>query len=309
MSAWISLQKSYVWTLLGAVFAITGCDDSLKAVSLIEETRVLGARVEVDSDPTRSAPRPGERASLRLFIAAPNEPALVSYALSVCAVSPVNTGFPSCAGAPFASTVQIEASAAAPELAFVVPADLDLAATPHGFASALVCPNSSINADEIGAPTCTAGAGTEVNFEFDLAGPDQQNHNPSITANALTLDGAAWPAADAAAACSGNVLAVNAGSSHRLSITLRDADFESLLQTTNIEPARESLLVSQFSSAGKLNHAFLSVEADTPADQRAVSWDAPAPTGNEPALVRFYFVVRDARGGEDFATRAVCVTP
>ena len=28
-----------------------------------------------------------------------------------------------------------------------------------------------------------------------------------------------------------------------------------------------------------------------------------------PRLVRFYFVVRDARGGEDFAKRALCVVP
>src|SRR4051812_21017012 len=121
MSAHVQVPRSWLWALLGAAFSVTGCDDSLKSVSLIEETRVLGARVEVMSDPARSSPQAGEQALLRLFVAAPSEPPTVAYAISVCPVSPVNTGFPSCAGAPFASTVQAEPVAAAPELAFQVP--------------------------------------------------------------------------------------------------------------------------------------------------------------------------------------------
>ena len=308
MSAPFSPSPSFVWSLLAALFVLAGCDDSLKSVSLIEETRVLGARVEVASDATRSSPEPGESASLRLFVAAPNEPFNVSYTLSVCPVSPVNSGAPTCAGAPFASTEQAEPGATAPELDFQVPADLDLSRTPHGFASALVCPASPLNQPEMGAASCADGAGTEVNFEFDLGGPDSENHSPSITAGALTLDGEAWLEPSAAAACPGDLPSVTAGSKHTLAITLQDGDFEPLAQTTAIEPARETLLVSQFSNAGKLDHAFLSLSADSPAMDRQVIWQAPA-SAESPALVRFYFVVRDARGGEDFTTRGACLVP
>ena len=308
MSARASLPQALVWALLGATFTLTACDDPLKSVSLLEETRVLGARIEVESDPTRSSPQPGEQATLRLFVTAPSEPLALSYALSVCAVSPVKSGFPSCAGAPFASAQRVEPVASAPELTFRVPAELNLAATPHGFASALVCPHSALNNDDGGAPRCLDEAGTEVSFEFDLGGPDYENHSPSITAGALTLDGEPWLASETAA-CPGDLPAVGGGSKHSLAITLQDADFESLPRTTAIEPGRETLLVSQFGSAGKLDHAFLSVDADTPLADRQVTWDAPRASADLPTLVRFYFVVRDARGGEDFATRALCVGP
>jgi hypothetical protein len=308
MSAPTSLPHSLVWALVGAAFCVAGCDDSLKSVSLIEEVRVLGARVEVASDSARSSPQPGEQAMLRLFVAAPSEPADLGYAISVCAVSPVNTGFPNCTGAPFASKVQAEPVSSAPELAFQVPAELDLSATPHGFASALVCPNSALNLDKSGGPRCVDGGGTEVQFEFDLGGPDYENQSPSITEGALTLDGEPW-LPSVATACPGDLPAALGASKHTLGITLQGTDFEVLPRTTDIEPARESLLVSQFSSAGKLDHAFLSVHADTPAAGRQVTWEAPSASGAGPTLVRFYFVVRDARGGEDFATRALCVGP
>lgn len=306
MSAPASLSHSLVWALLGAAFCVMSCEDSLKSVSLIEETRVLGARVEVTGDPGRSSPQPGEQATARLFVAAPNEPAQLSYALSVCAVSPVNSGFPSCAGAPFAARVQPEPVSTAPELAFRVPPDLDLSATPHGFVSALVCPDSPLEVDANGVPRCANGAGTEVRFEFDLGGPEHENRSPSITEAALTLDGKPW-LPSAATACAGDLPTAREGTQHTLGITLEDGAFEELPRTTEVEPARETLLVSQFSSAGKLDHAFLSLRADTPAADRQVSWEAPGAGGDTPTLVRFYFVVRDARGGEDLATRALCV--
>lgn len=309
MSAHASLPHWLIWPLVGSVFSVLGCGDSLKSVSLIEEMRVLGARVEVLSDPTRSSPRPGEQASLRLFVAAPNDPAALSYAISVCAVNPVNTGFPSCASAPFASAVQAEPVTSAPTLDFQVPADLDRKATPHGFANALLCPDSALKVDKNGASTCAVGAGTEVNFEFDLGGPDYENHSPSITERALTLDGEPWLESDAALTCASAPNTVTSGSKHTLAITLVDTDFEALPRTTAIEPGRESLLASQFSSAGKLSHAFLSINVESPLTDRQVTWDAPGAHGNAPTLVRFYFVVRDARGGEDFARRALCVAP
>src|SRR4051812_39974984 len=126
MSAHASSPASVTFrrALLSAAFLLLGCDDSLKSVSLIEETRVLGARVAVASDPTRSSPRPGEEATLRLFMAAPNGTPHLSYTLSVCPASPVNSGFPSCAGAPFASVRRAEPETSPPELAFQVPSEL-----------------------------------------------------------------------------------------------------------------------------------------------------------------------------------------
>src|SRR6478752_5070111 len=108
MSARTSLHRSLSLFAAAAALGSVGCDDSLKSVSLIEETRVLGARVEVEADETRASPMPGERASLHFFVATPNAEPQLSYALSVCAVRPTNNGFPSCESAPFASQVQVD---------------------------------------------------------------------------------------------------------------------------------------------------------------------------------------------------------
>jgi hypothetical protein len=48
-----------------------GCDESLKAVELVVEPRVLGARVEVLGEASRAAPSPGETASASFLVASP----------------------------------------------------------------------------------------------------------------------------------------------------------------------------------------------------------------------------------------------
>ena len=78
-------------------------------------------------------------------------------------------------------------------------------------------------------------------------------------------------------------------------------------------PARERLQISQFTTAGKLKSQFSFVEstdesATTTVD---VTWDAPE-AAEVPAAgvaVTFTFVVRDNRGGADWTTRTLCVTP
>jgi len=292
-----------------ALFA-AGCDDSLKDVSLIEETRVLGARVESQSDPVRGAPLPGETASLRLFVVAPDGAANFSYGLSVCAVRLTNFGFPPCASAPFASTDEVEASRTDAHLEFVLPADIDLQATPHAFAHGLVCPDSGLNLAPDGSRRCSSGTGKEVAFEFPLGGTEDDNKNPAFGADALLLDGEPWPAANDDSSCDvASLPRVKASTVHAIRVTLPDADYEPLPQSTSVDPARETLLVSPFASAGKLEHGFLSLSVDSAAEERRINWSAPSLADGLPRLVHFYFVVRDQRSGEDFTSRAACVVP
>ncbi|HYQ41317.1 MAG TPA: hypothetical protein VER11_05105 [Polyangiaceae bacterium] len=286
-----------------------GCDDSLKDVTLIEETRVLGARVESDADPAQATPAPGEPASLRLFVAATNGEPNFSYALSLCAVQETNLGFPPCENAPFASAVQVDPGAVDARVEFSVPDDVDLQHTPHAFARGLVCPDSSLILGPDGSQSCAIGSGKEVAFEFPLGGAKEANRNPGFVADAFLLDGEPWPASTETSCDSSALPRVTAKSLHGLRVTLPESDFEFLEQANSIEPARETLLVSNFVTAGKLDHGFLALSADTPAEQRRVDWVAPALTDGTPTLVRFYFVVRDARSGEDFTSRALCVVP
>jgi len=307
MSARTSLSLSI--PILAAALACAGCDDSLKSVWLIEETRVLGARLEVEADPTRSSPSPGERASLRLFVAAPNAEPRFSYELSVCAVHLANTGFPPCASAPFGTALETEPGNSAARLDFQVPGDIDLERTPHAFVSGMICPDSKLSLDTEGVATCGANNGTELAFEFALGGLEPSNRNPTFGAEAFSLDGEPWPASTELDCDAGSLPQVAARSRHVMRFDLAESDFEPLTVQTSVDPDRETLLVSPFSSAGKLGNGFLALSADTPLDQRQVTWDAPAFADAVPHLVRFYFVVRDPRSGEDFAQRALCVAP
>ena len=295
--------------VLAAALCSAGCDDSLKSVSLIEETRVLGARVEVDTDPLRSSPYPGERASLRFFVAAPNGEPNISYALSLCAVSLTNDGSPPCADAPFATAVQADAGKANARLDFQLPEELDAKTTPHALAKGLICPDSGLEFEPDGAPRCVTGRGTEVAFEFDLANMEESNHSPTFATDALSLDGQPWPASSEMSCDDRSLRQVAASSRHALQIALADSNFELLTQQTSVDPPREALLVSPFSSAGQLEHGFLALGVDTPPEQQRVGWNAVFAAGAIPHLVRFYFVVRDGRGGQDFAERVLCVVP
>jgi len=286
-----------------------GCDDSLKDVTLIEETRVLGARIESDVDAGQATPNPGDSASLRLFVAATSAEPNFSYALSVCAVQDTTLGFPPCASAPFASTIRVEPSPSDARLDFSVPDDIDLKDTPHAFARGLICPDSSLILAADGSPSCATGSGKEVAYEFPLGGAKEDNRNPGFAADALLLDGEPWLASTETSCDSHALPQVAAKSLHGLRVTLSESDFELLEQANSVEPARETLLVSNFATAGKLDHGFISLNVDTPPDQRRVDWAAPPLADSVPLLVRFYFVVRDARSGEDFTTRALCVVP
>jgi hypothetical protein len=300
-------RLSNLLVLASTAWSLLGCDDPLKSASLIQETRVIGARVEVANDPQRGSPAPGESGNVRLFVAAPDGAPNVAYAFTLCGVTPTSAGFPACKTAPFATALQTDPSTAPAQIDFQVPSDLDVNATPHAFVSGIVCPDGQAETAADGA-RCVTGPGNMIGFEFDLAGPGEDNGNPTLADDALTLDGAPWAASDAAEQCD-SLPQVAAATTHGLAVRVQDGDFDSLVQTNAEDPTRETLLLSQFSTSGKLAHTFVSLTPDTPALTSAVRWDAPANADANGSVVHFYFVVRDSRGGEDLATRALCVEP
>ncbi len=306
MSARISRSHRFGLLLLGVAFAQFGCDDPLKEESLIQEPRLLGARLEVSGDSERASPAPGETAHFSAFLAAPDGAPSAGYAFSVCGVQPTNSGFPSCATTAFGSALQAAPVSGNPSFDFTVPSDLDTTAAPHGFVSGVVCPNDTALLDANGNPGCASGAGEPLAFEFDFAGPGEDNDNPQFMADSLTLDGDAWPAPDTAATCDA-LPQITLGSKHTFGVALVDADFDSLVQTTADDPTRETILLSQFSTDGKLAHFFVSLTPQT--SSSSTEWDAPAATDPTGPITHFYFVIRDSRGGEDLTQRALCVSP
>ncbi len=287
--------------ILGLGVLLAGCDDPLKSVELVAEPRVLGARVEVTRDPERAAPEPGEDATATFLLAAPALNQSLGFALSACPAAARNGTRGECDGAVFAQVSSKNGDADVASLRFEVPSDLDPAR--RVLLRGVICPDGSPRADGEGCDG--ADPGTPVQLELELARDGDVNLNPELQAESLSFDDAIWPdLAPLSGDCAGlGFPEVDAQSEHSLTVRLDESDRDVLPRPSELDPARESLQLSHFVSDGDISRAFESIAWDSAELSRTVTWKAPG----APGLVRFWFVLRDLRGGGAFATRAVCV--
>lgn len=297
--------------LLIAAWSAAACDDPIKNTEIVEEPRVLAARVEVEGDPGRAAPLPGETTRVRFLVAAPAlEPAL-GFALVACRAAPSNVGLGGCAEPVFARQSLVDPAPGAPEIAFELPQPSQEEEVPRLLVKGVICSNGAPQlADD--PSTCVSGDATmAVTLEFDLATETDSNLNPSFDAAELTFDGATFaPAATLEPECAGGaLLEVRAGSSHRIGLRFDESTRDALATTSDNAPPVESLLLSHFTSSGELERAFSPIAPDSPDIRTDLDWKAPGDAGAGGLLVRFWFVVRDLRGGSDFVERALCVVP
>lgn len=299
-------MRSRVFAL--SLFAVAGCDDALKPVDVVQEPRVLAARMEVEGAPERQSPAPGETAHVRWLVAAPDGDPQAGFALAVCSTVLRGRSL-ECDGAPFAS-VSAEAGAE-PRLDFVVPSALDVSQRPDAALLGVLCPGAN-GVFDAGTPRCTSGEPLPVRLDFTLAGGAGDNQNPNFSPDSITLSGEPWPEfAPPAGDCKGSglrELSVSSGE-QPLRITLPATAREDLQQASSADAARETLTLSHVASAGDFSSAF-SVIGETAADTAAdFSWKPPSDPAPNGTLVRFWFVVRDGRSGSDFTERALCVVP
>ena len=295
--------------LLPLTAALWGCDDPLEKAQNIQGTRVLGAHVEVEGDPERAAPAPGEAASVSWLTAAPEPNPEVGYAFVACLSAPVNVGAGRCDTPPFASDVSAAPSAEGPLFRFEVPADADLDKTPFLNVLGVICAGANPEGDAVTA-TCPGGErGTRVGLALALAGfDDVPNKNPNFAQDAVLFDGEVWsPDADGAAPCTDG-RRVKSSTAHEVTL-VSDADArEPRPKEIESDPAREGLLFSHFSSKGELNRPFSELPPEAAASEVRVAWTAPGEM-NAAEPVHFWFVLRDLRGGSTFERRSLCVEP
>jgi hypothetical protein len=287
--------------ILATGILLFGCDEPLKSVELVQGPRVLGARVEVADDPGRAAPAPGETATATFLVAAPELSPSLGFALLACPAAARQGSRSACLGQPFAQIISKNGDAAAASLRFDVPADLD----PQGRVTLLgiICPDGTPSAD--GSRCDGTDAGTSVQLELELSRDGDVNLNPELQAGSVVFDDVEWtelPVVDGD--CSGlGFPEVSAGSKHVLAVSLEESDRDAVPRPSDLDPARESLQLSHFVSAGDITRAFETIAWDSDELTRTTSWTAP----KAPGLVRFWFVLRDFRGGGAFTDRAVCV--
>lgn len=281
--------------------ALLGCEDPLKTVELVEEPRLLGGRVEVMGAAERAAPAPGETATATFLLAAPAAEQSLGFHLAACPAAAREGTRNACAGPIFAEKASKNGEADVASLTFTVPQDLD--ASGRVLVAGIVCPDGSPTAN--GEACDGADPGTPLQLELELAHDGDVNRNPVLQADSIAFDGAAWATATATdGACTGLGLPeVAQDSKHDLVVELDESDRDTLPRPSKLDPARESLQLSHFVTGGDVTRAFESIAWDSPQLHRQVSWTAPKQSG----LVRFWFVLRDLRGGGDFVERAVCV--
>jgi hypothetical protein len=274
-------------------WSVVACGDPLKEVDVITETRVLGARVEVVGEPERASPAPGEAVTVRWLVVAPDvEPAL-GWRLVACDATSGDNGVPDCAAEPFAAASADEPVVGAPTLEFVVPESTTAEALA---VKGVICP-------DVGAADCDGDVGTNVSLDFGLVGlggkTETVNTNPSL--GVLAFDGEEWSDGSDCA----KLPKVAPKSTHRITILLDEEDRDPLIPEYDVDPVRETLQISHFTDHGSFEAAFTVVEAESSELERTAVWKAPSKVP-EGGVARIFIVVRDGRGGTDWATRTVC---
>jgi len=321
MSHWLSFGlASRVGATVGACLvsaAILGCDDPLTLPQRIERTRVLGARVEVGAEPTRAWPLPGEDAVVHWLVVDPDPSIGFTWDLRACVARTAAFGLPSCGAVPFASDRNEVATASMPLLSLTAPSAVedDEVILVHG----VICARG-IPSPDAGGCVGDQADGDRVALSIPL-GSTETNSNPSLYDDTIRLGGTDWqaPSATATEGCatepeSPALPRIHVGAKPTIEVELRGNDRERIdLDQSSYggEGAWETLQLAYFATAGTLDLPFSYIESSVPAGVQRVSvkWSAPGAAAEEGVRVRFYIVVRDLRGGSDWARRDVCVVP
>ncbi|HEY4186080.1 MAG TPA: hypothetical protein VGP07_13480 [Polyangia bacterium] len=297
------------WTLV-----LVGCGPTFDPASLIETTRVLGARVQVGTEtPARATPLPGETATVTWLVVAPTAPAPQGWAFALC--TPGTPGELTCGSAPFAV---YQGTDAEPVLSVAVPGADVLAGANSLLLYGRVCDGATPTFDpQSGYPGCAnGGAGTTATATLLVGSADVTNHDPTAD-RGITLDGTDWPSAGSGDdPCVTGPRLVAGTEGHVIDVLTAGGDRESYTTSYGDPPvatlAREALQISPFATAGKFKNAYAFIDADDPADapQAETKWDAPSVKETPiDRPVTFTFVVRDDRGGTDWTIRTACVGP
>jgi hypothetical protein len=296
--------------------AVLGCSDPLKDAQRIEELRVLAVRLEVDGDASRAWPSPGDTVTARFLTAAPQSEPAIGWQLVACLAAPTTQGIVGCAEAPFARAQAAAVGPEEPMLRFAVPAELLPGHKPRLAVLGAICEGEVPEfGSELSQADCAGDAPILVTFDAPIAVDDDEiNHHPTLADALVEIDGAAWLApAGAVASCSAAAPSAELpqftarSGDHRIVIALSDDDRDPLIDASGLLPPFETLQLSHFSTAGLLERPFSVIEGGAERLDVQVTWAAPnsAPEGG--LLTRFYFVVRDLRGGVDWTVRQACV--
>jgi hypothetical protein len=317
------VKREYFIRLFGPSFVLaavaSACSDPLLERQDITELRIIAARVEPVSDPSRATLAPGERARVSWLVVGPDGPALVSHGLSACVSTTSPRGIPTCAGEPSASEVAEEPTLEA-TLELEVPQGSELLMSSvfctQGKPALALAPEDSFCEDD----SAQQELGT---YEVPISNESAPNHHPDLTGIELSLDGMEWPepsasnlggaAGAAGAPGTAESVADPCESPEALRIARdRSVSLQFILPASAREArpdseveigAWETLQISQLSTRGHFERPFTVFESDATSLASQVDFQAPNTAGG----AYLYLVVRDLRGGVSVVERRICV--
>lgn len=294
-----------------AALGLTACA-TFDPGSLITDARVLGVQVEVDGDPVRTSPRPGESARISLLLAGVEASPVVKWALVVCAPSDAPSA--TCQGEPLAFA---SGTGTTPTLTLTVPSEAQLGKTSALQVGGIVCQRGEPELTSAGARCTGEGAdGTTLVYELALAraadGSDE-NLAPELSQTVLRFDEQAWTTTNLEApSCVDQGLPTFHADEkeHDIDIEL-GGDVRELTSSGDDDAVFEELQLSHFVTAGELSRQFSFVE---PTDQSErpkvrVKWTAPKAKKlvGDSQTASLTLIVRDMRGGIARTERVFCI--
>lgn len=320
-------------TTLACTLVLLGCGETLDPASLLNKTRPLGVRFNVEGDAARTRPEPEETLNLTLLMAHAAEELPVSFFAVFCVPEDSTIGVPFCKTDDEGNPVLVGGIRSGndvlgdPTFQLTIPSDAELDAlgvTDQLLMLGAVCQGQLASITGI-ANLFESDSVNPCREEEDdgailsttvtlLRGDAQVNANPGIAG--LTLDGEDWDSVpaptDPATGCMGMGLPEAHPGGEPLVIVLTPAgnareDYEAVVDDELME-VTESLQVTSLATAGEMQRTFTFIDDDN--DTATVEW-LPPEEGMFPAgtRVRFEFAARDGRGGLDRVRRQVCLVP
>ena len=331
-------MRALVTTSLLVLFVLTsGCADELPPGSEVRWDQPLGFRLEVEGDPTRSSPAPGETLNIRVEQAFPEAQLPLSYAFIGCNSAAVSFGTPICASEPVLLVAELTPVAGTPSFTWTLPDAAALDGVHELLIIGVQCSGGPIEVPDLSSPAsldpddlvhpCVdpEGEGTSMYTRVLVESATFTNQNPAFESVILAgsiLDEVAPPSA-LPTGCRGlGLRLISAAGTRLISGADTGGSLPFILSATpgsredyilevgdppEQMPKTEDLRITHLTTGAEMERTFSSIDDASPFIE--VSWELPAEIPDEGALVRFFFEMRDLRGGYDYEQRAVCVVP
>lgn len=319
--------------VVAASIALSGCIEEFDPASRIDNARPLGVRVSVVDEPSRAWPRDGESIEVSWLVAQPKEAAPLTWAFVVCPAAPTSTGPALCSAAPLAVPCAGEPSNDAPRFTVSLPTN-GLEESDRLAMFGLICAGGTLPFGCVdGVPQLPAGGGGSplslesfddlncigdgsarmlVTSSIPIQRGETTNQNPVV--EDVRLAGQVWPEPTDAmlngpvegCPAEGELVVSRSTPEVELAIRVPASSLEAYRSADGARELRESILVSHYVTAGELANQYSFI--DPGATEATISWKPPTGSVVGGGLrVRFFFIIRDGRGGSDWWVRTACV--